>query len=200
MQSNESSPLARRSAISNQIVKISGPKQQQVLCIKPQRMEQGCVHGPSRTKTYTALAKQIKFNNDLNPSILDYYPDFGFVDNLNSEYLDRDYDMWRLLYDQVKEYPKFERIRNLIYSLSMEKYNRVAQQLQERAQNGSKSPRKRCSVMRPFSPVPLRQSVNVRSCQKVISKDKRNMVERYTSSFSLDVGNNLSTEEINFRQ
>ena len=113
------------------MVKISSHNQCKVVTITPRRVECGCVDYDKRTKSYAALAKQVKFNGDLDPSVLDYFPDFGFPDKLNSDYIDRDYDMWRLLYDQVREYPKFERIRNLIYGLSMEKYDRVAQQLLE---------------------------------------------------------------------
>lgn len=39
--------------------------------------------------------------------------------------------MWRLLYDQVKKYPRFERIRTLIYNLSMDKYYKVAKKIEE---------------------------------------------------------------------
>ena len=131
MSTTSIDPYFRRSGISNQIVRISGPRLNKVLSVKQERVDCGCLHGPKRTKTYSSLAKQVKFNKDLDPAILDYYPDFGFVDKLNGENLDKGYNMWRLLYDQVREYPKFERIRNLVYRLSMEKYKRVAKQVLE---------------------------------------------------------------------
>ena len=45
------------------------------------------------------MAKVLRFNRELDPDILVNYPDFGFSDELNSEYLDKNYDLWRLLYD-----------------------------------------------------------------------------------------------------
>lgn len=74
-------------------------------------------------------ARKVHFNYDLDPETLKSVPDFGFNDELNANYWEDKTTVWGLLYDQVKKEPKFERIRNLVFKLSMEKYYSVAKKI-----------------------------------------------------------------------
>lgn len=74
---------------------------------------------------------KVKFNDDLNPELLDYHPDFGFNDELNVSLSSHFYTVWQLLYDQVKKRPKFQRVRNLLIRRTLEKYKQITKMLQE---------------------------------------------------------------------
>ena len=75
--------------------------------------------------------KKVRFNDDLNPVILDYNPDFGFNDELHSQLTGRSYSMWRILYDQVQRRPKYQRIRNLLISRTLQKYEEISKMFEE---------------------------------------------------------------------
>lgn len=47
----------------------------------------------------TPAKKQVRFNYDLDPSILDYNPDFGFNDELHADFSGKQQSMWAILYD-----------------------------------------------------------------------------------------------------
>jgi hypothetical protein len=51
--------------------------------------------------------------DELSPDVMQYtVPDFGFEDNLNT--ISGNLGIWDLLYDNIRQFPKYERLRNII--------------------------------------------------------------------------------------
>ena len=68
---------------------------------------------------------QMNLNNqsildELGPEMQKYQvPDFGFDDNLNTH--TNDMGIWDLLYDPIRPFPKYERMKNIIGQYEKEK-------------------------------------------------------------------------------
>lgn len=75
--------------------------------------------------------KKVQFNSDLNPAILDYNPDFGFSDALHNDITGKNHTLWRILYDQVQRRPKYQRIRNLLISRTLQKVQHISKLFEE---------------------------------------------------------------------
>ena len=51
--------------------------------------------------------------DDLSPDVMQYsVPDFGFEDNLNTD--TNRMGIWDLLYDNIRQFPKYERLYNFM--------------------------------------------------------------------------------------
>ena len=62
---------------------------------------------------------------DLDPELREFaLPDFGFSDDLN-HYGDQNISVWQLLFDYVKTYPKYERLKNLVHTKTYEKIEKI---------------------------------------------------------------------------
>ena len=65
--------------------------------------------GPNWRSKSTNMAKA----DDLSPDVMQFsVPDFGFEDNLNTD--TNSLGIWDLLYDNIRQFPKYERLRNII--------------------------------------------------------------------------------------
>ena len=145
------------------------------------------------------MQRRVHFNYDLDPETLRSVPDFGFNDELNSMYWEDQTTVWGLLYDQVQKEPKFERIRNLIYQLSIEKYFNVAQKIDSQNEQSHLS----CS----FSPTKeinlnknsLTKSPGMKSAGKMLSPTQRRIIENFTANTLNASSPQLSYTEKHFR-
>lgn len=78
---------------------------------------------------------QIQRARELDPSIREFqYPDFGFEDELNMdgarEGLKK--NIWVLLADHISQFPRYERVRNLIAERTKEKLATFKQRIEQR--------------------------------------------------------------------
>ena len=73
---------------------------------------------------------KIRKARELDPSIREYaFPDFGFFDQLNWTYstIEKETkdDVWTFLADYISQYPKYERMKNIIMDRRRNKLNHM---------------------------------------------------------------------------
>ena len=101
---------------------------------KPLKSTSASPSGPRASEAQLEdLLKNIKFNGDLAPEMLDHVvPDFGFSDDLYVQLTGRVETVWQLLHDYIQRNPKYERMVGLVQMYIQEKIRVINKLLQRK--------------------------------------------------------------------